>query len=268
MAVEWMLPIAKEVYDRRQTAYSAWDKLVAMMLGKKTRIAIVGPGAVGKSVLADHLTGTAQKKGYEVPSMSRKAESRRTKSFGNRIAITVSPGQAGPKIDTYNEVFDTTNPVDGVVFTVASGYISSRDKFGTEANIARGIDSISKWRELGLATELKELREVVALIRACNAKSRRPTWLLVAVTKADLFYSEISSVEEYYSPHGTSEFSSILNGLVLDAGKDNFTWDALPVCSVLEDFIYADDVVKSSLNSGERDHYLSQLLKRMGEMCQ
>lgn len=268
MTVEWLIPAAKEAYKNREVALNTWEKLVTKLLGPKYRIAFVGPGGIGKTVLLDHMTGSAFKGGYEAPGQSRKAEDGTAKTNGNRLAVVVAPGQkSGPQIEVYNNIFDPENPVDGVVFVAGNGFVTTRDEHAMEANIGRGYDTVEKWRELSLAAELEVLEELCGLVRASKQKSRKPKWILVAVTKADLFYGEIQEARRYYSPHLESEFSHKLNRLRDSVGHDNLSWDATPVCSMLDDFVWGEETVESELSIEERDHYLSQFVTLLGGFC-
>lgn len=267
MAVEWLLPAAKEAYKHREVAFSTWDSFVEKIFGPKTRIAIVGPQGIGKSVLLDHMTGKALKKDYKAPGKSSKAEPGKIKSTGNRLAITVAPGAGGPQVDTFNEAFNPENPVDGVVFVAASGLVTLRDEKAVEANIDRGYSTIDDWRALNIGNEVEYLKEVAAKIRSTKAKSRRPRWLLVAATKTDLYYNEVSKEEKFYSPHFESDFSNVLHELRCDVGRDNFEWEAVPVCSQLDDFVWGEETLVSQLSEDSRDHYLAQMTRRLGEMC-
>ena len=264
MALEWLLPAAREAYAHREVASSTWSKVDEKLFGPKTRIAFVGPEGIGKSVLLDHLTGAAAKEGYSPPAKSRKPEPGKLKSQGNRLAITVSPGAGGPKVDTFNDVFGGRHPVDGVVFVAGSGLITLRDEHARQTNIELGYTTIEKWRKLNWKGELDHLIELCATIEASHAESRRPRWLLVVSTKADLYYQEIEKVGAYYSPYGDSEFANILNTLRLNVGRNNFEWDALPVCSMLEDFHWGKEVLQSQLGTDARDHYLAQMTRRLG----
>ncbi|MEO0701875.1 MAG: GTPase [Pseudomonadota bacterium] len=267
MAVEWLLPAAKEAYKHREVGFSTWDGFVENVFGPKTRIAIVGPQGIGKSVLLDHLTGKARKKNYQSPGKSSKAEPGRIKAGDNRLAITVAPGAGGPQVDTFNEVFNADDPVDGVIFVAASGLVTLREENAVEANISRGYRSIDDWRALNVGGEIEYLKEVAAKIRSTKAKNRRPRWLLVAATKTDLYYDDVSEEEKFYSPHFESNFSNVLHTLRCDVGRDNFEWEAVPVCSQMDDFIWGEQSLTSQLSSEDRDHYLAQMTRRLGELC-
>ena len=170
-------------------------------------------------------------------------------------------------MDAFNEVFGGRNPVDGVVFVAGSGLITLRDEQAKQMNIKRGYATIDEWRELNCEGELEYLRDLRTTIEASHAESRRPRWLLVASTKADLYYREIEKVRAYYSPYGDSDFTNILNKLEVKVGRNNFEWDALPVCSMLEDFHWGEEVIPSQLDTDRRDKYLVQMRRRLGELC-
>ena len=266
MPIEWILP-AIELYKERHTLASGWDRVIAAIFGAKARVAIVGPGGVGKSVLLDHVTGDAFKAGYTKPAKSRRAELGKAKADGQRLAMVVVPGQGGPELDTMNEVLSPEKPVDGVMFVVGNGFITLRDERAKQVNIERGYDTIDKWRKLQIEAELRDLRETLGLMRAAQAKSRKPKWMMVCVTKVDLMQDELTEIEAYYSPHGDSEFSQEINTFTDQVGSDNFEWDAAPVCSILEPFEWGEDVRDSNLDAAARDHYISQMVDRVGEMC-
>ncbi len=266
MAIDWILPALKEAYKHKDAAFNTWDAMLSALLGPKSKIAFVGHGGIGKSVLLDYVSGKANKKDYKLPARSTTADRGGAKSEGYRLAITVSPGQGGPKVDSFNKIFDPQNAVDGIVFVAGSGYVTLRDEDSMEAMITKGFDSIAKWRGLNIREELEYLKDVCTHIRATKKKTRDIKWMLCAVTKADLFYDEITDVQKYYSPHSDSDFSSCLHELTMQVGSDNFEWDALPVCSHLENFPWGTSVQESRLGDEERDHYLAQFITRLGEL--
>ena len=92
--------------------------------------------------------------------------------------------------------------------------------------------------------------------------------MIVAVTKTDLFYDDIAKVENYYSPHGQSEFRDALESLLKKVGTNNFRWDAAPVCAWLDDFIWNEKTRKTQLKPPQRDHLLAQFAKLMECYCE
>lgn len=265
---KWALPASKSMYKNRHEIMSGYEKIIAKIFGRKTSVAFVGPGGIGKTVLLDHITGEAFKPDYKVPGQSRREENGNAKAKGNRLAIVVSPGQGGPQIDSFADIFHEKKAVDGIVFVAGNGLVSLRREDAVQQNISAGFDTIDRWKTRNIQAELDYLKEVTAHIRASNKNSRKPKWMLVAATKADLLYDELQDVEKYYSPHGDSEFSKIMNELVSVLGTDNFEWDAMPVCSALDEFTWGNEKIQSQFGEDARDHYLSQMVSRLGEMCQ
>ena len=59
----------------------------------------------------------------------------------------------------------------------------------------------------------------------------RPTWLVVAVTKADLFADDVDAAVHYYSPGSGTPFGDKLDDLRALAGGAKLSIDVLPVCA-------------------------------------
>jgi hypothetical protein len=144
---------------------------------------------------------------------------------------------------------DPKKPVDGIVFVAGGGLITLREALARETSISKGYDTIHRWQELSLAAELDDLAQICASIRQTKRVSRNPKWLLVATTKIDLLYDQIGAVKDYYSPNGSSAFSKLLNDLKEDVGRDNFEWDAVPVCSHLENFQWGNEILPTQLDA-------------------
>ena len=62
-------------------------------------------------------------------------------------------------------------------------------------------------------------------------RRERPTWLVIAVTKADLFPDELDEAVRHYSPGSGSPFAERLDELRALAGGAKLSIDVLPVCA-------------------------------------
>ncbi|WP_417825009.1 hypothetical protein [Thalassospira lucentensis] len=269
MTVEWAVPVLKEAVKNRHIVLNGWHRMVAFFLGPQSSIAVVGQGGIGKSVLVDHITGKAFKPNYKLPPKSRKIEKGLTKSQENRLALTVAPGQGGPQVDAFNKVFSTKGKtVDGIIFVAGNGLVSLRQEASIERYIKENNYDLDTFRREQLKDELDYLKQITNQVRMAQSRERKPRWLMVAVTKVDLYHSDLPAAEKYYSPHGDSQFSRALNKLKALVGADNFEWDSAPVCSALEDFVWGEETLKSDIDDIHRDHYLAQMIQRIGEMCQ
>jgi GTPase SAR1 family protein len=261
----WILPAAKELYKNREHIEGFWQSFVTWLLGKKSSVVFTGLSGVGKTVLHDHLRGAAFKQGYNPPGISESVEEDKIPFPRQRLSAFVLPGQDEfPRRAGIEDIFLGEEGVDGVVHVVSNGFIELRDRVARESLIKdSGITTIEKFRAAQLHRELQDLGEICDLLRKSIHKHEKPKWLIIAVTKVDLFYANITQAEEYYSPHGKSEFVERLRTLQRQVGTDNFRWDSVPVCSWLEDFEWNGEKRLSVLKPNERDHYIALLAEKM-----
>jgi nucleoside-triphosphatase THEP1 len=247
----WVLPAAEEAYKHRDEILPIWDRLLTFLLGTKSRIAITGMPGVGKSVLMEYLTGEAYVRGYVMPEQpSPQAEKRKIEARKKRILITTIPGQeTGARYLASDEVFESKNPVVGVIHVVANGFAKIREKSAESALVDVGIKTIAEYRAVQLAKEVEDLKSTGEMIVRSNRKHRKPIWMLVTSTKCDLYANDLSNAERYYSPFADNEFVRTLKGLEGKIGSLYLSWATLPACAALR------------ISSGT-SRKLNQLLKR------
>ena len=85
----------------------------------------------------------------------------------------------------------------------------------------------------------------------------QPTWLIVVVTKADLFADDLDAVVRSYSPGSGTPFGDQLDDLRALAGAAKLSVDVLPVCSLVEG---------DAVSLEQRDAYLAALESRMAQL--
>ena len=59
-----------------------------------------------------------------------------------------------------------------------------------------------------------------------------------------------------------------LKQLQAQVGSDSFAWDALPVCSWLENFLWNNSIRESVLKPNQRDHFLVEFAKHLEQYCE
>lgn len=269
MPADWLLPTAVTAYKNREQLQEWWQRFLDSTLGKRKTFAFTGDAGAGKTVLFDHLTGSDLNRGYHPPGASQQQESGRLDAEKRRIRLVTIPGQnSSPRFEAIESLFSDKYAVDGVIHVVAQGYVETRDETARRILIQdQGIDTLSKYREIKLRDELTDLEETCELIRRSLQKHRKPKWLLVAVTKLDLFYNDVAQARAYYSPHNPdSPFSQTLTRLRRQVGEDNFRWDAAPVCCRPESFNWNLETVRPVLTIAQRDHYLASFAEALKEM--
>jgi len=265
----WLIPAAKEAYKSRAQIASNWERIVTLIKGKKIEIAVTGLSGAGKTVLLDYLIGEAFSRGYTPPGRSRSSETGRVPAKGFRIGLNTVPGQGSHvRLTAIAKIFETKRPVDGVIHVVSNGYITEREATTREV-LAEDfhITTVDNFRQHFLSDELRDLDDTLGLIRKSLKKSRKPTWLIVAVAKSDLFYDKIAEAERYYSPSGNSAFSEKMRNFLHQVGSDNFGWEAAPVAAWLEDFHWANEMLPTQLKTDQRDHLIGQFAEILEKHC-
>jgi hypothetical protein len=187
-------------------------------------VAVTGMTGVGKTRLADRLSRRASAEGgADVGSAVMERRTRRnTKLRGYRFRVV--PGEnAATRLGALDEVFHD-EPVDGVLHVVANGYATPRRTGGTSG-------SALATREEQLAAELEDWAITAHRIASMAVRRERHTWLVVAVTKTDLFADDIDAAVHYYSPGSGSPFGDKLDELRALAGGAKLSIDVLPVCA-------------------------------------
>ncbi|HET8603678.1 MAG TPA: hypothetical protein VFM09_07095 [Marmoricola sp.] len=187
-------------------------------------VAVTGMTGVGKSQLVDRLTRRASgDRGSEVGSAVMERRTRRsTRLHGFRFRVV--PGDnAATRLGALDEVFHD-EPVDGVVHVVANGYATPRRTAGTTG-------AASATREEQLAAELEDWTITSHRIASLAVRRHQPIWLVIAVTKTDLYPDEVDQAVHYYSPGSGSPFGDKVDALRALAGGAKLSIDVLPVSS-------------------------------------
>lgn len=263
----WVIPVAGAAIEHRKELGGLLAKIDNVLRGKKRRVAITGMPGSGKTVLLDHMSGSAFHANYRPPSQSQSMETGRIVAPGQRISISVVPGQeSGPRQKALQELFRGEDPVEGVIHVAANGFIDVRNEESRRVLLENGLSSVEKFRTQQLAAELEDLRSTCDEIRRAHQSGAGPSWMLVVVSKADLYTKDIRDVQRYYSS-ASSEFGRIMSALVSKVGEDNFRWSAMPLCTWLEDFSWADEVRSSKIRVGQRNEMLMSYMKRLEEYC-
>ena len=197
------------------------ERMAQVFRHRYPTVAVTGMTGVGKSRLADRLSGRSS--GEPVAEVGSAVLERRTRRSGlHGFRFLVVPGDnAATRLGALDRVFHD-EPVDGVIHVVANGHATPRRAAGTTGT---GFAT----RAEQLAAELEDFAITAHLIASMAVRRDRPVWLVIAVTKTDLFPDEIDEVLHYYSPGSESPFGAKLDELRALAGGARLSVDVLPV---------------------------------------
>ena len=184
--------------------------------------------------------------------------------------MTTVPGQQSSyRLESISDLFDGKNSVDGVIHVVANGFTSLRSTTIKKQLLANSPDtsSLEGYRIHQRTKELEDLRELVTMLRMSLIKSSNPKWLCLAVTKSDLFSSNLNEAKELYC-NPNSEFALQLNDLMADVGKLRFQWFAMPTCATMQPFQWNESTAPSEgINDLQRNAMVKDLLNRIAKEC-
>jgi hypothetical protein len=187
-------------------------------------VAVTGMTGVGKSRLVDRLVRrSSDERAAEVGSAVLERRTRRSPRL-HGFRFRVVPGDnAATRLGALDEVFHD-EPVDGVIHVVANGYATPRRTAGTTG-------TATATRAEQLEAELEDWTITAHRIASMAVRRGKPIWVVVAVTKTDLYPDEVEEAVRYYSPGSGSPFGDKVDALRALAGGARLSIDVLPVAS-------------------------------------
>ena len=203
---------------------SAPERVGRLFRRRYPMVAVTGMTGVGKSHLVDRLVRRSKTDDVaEVGSAVMERRTRRSARLHGFRFLVVPGDNAATRLGALDEVFHD-EPVDGVIHVVANGYATPRRTAGTTG-------AATATREEQLAAELEDWTITSHRIASMAVRRDRPIWLVIAVTKADLYPDEVEEAVHYYSPGSGSPFGDKVDALRALAGGARLSIDVLPVSS-------------------------------------
>jgi hypothetical protein len=231
---------------------SAPERLSRLLRDRYPMVAVTGMTGVGKSQLVDRLTRrSAGEAVAEVGSAVMERRTRRGAKLHGFRFLVVPGDNAATRLGALDEVFHD-EPVDGVIHVVANGHATPRRAAGTT-----GVAAAT--REEQLAAELEDWTITSHRIASMAVRRHKPIWLIIAVTKTDLYPGDIDEVVRYYSPGSGSPFAERVDALRALAGGAKLSIDVLAVSSQGGDR-------KSPLPEKRADAMVDALADRLGQL--
>lgn len=191
-------------------------------------VAVTGMSGVGKSRLVNRLSGRSLAPGIEDFSSAVMERRTRRTAKGRGFRFRVVPGDnAATRLGALDAVFHD-EPVDGILHVVAYGH-------ATSPRTTETTGPASATREAQLVAELEDWAITGHLIAAMAVRSNRPVWLVIVVTKTDLFPDQVEEALRYYSPGSGTPLGNKLDELRSLAGGARISIDVLAMSVPVDD---------------------------------
>lgn len=235
-------------------------------------VVFTGIKSAGKSVLWDFLSGAAYSESYEPPDASADVEDGALHGRGKggrRVRGIVIPGERS--LDVRHSAFEEHlsskgSEVSGLVYVTCAGLARPRSP-DAAAHLARKLPELDAFVEAKLAEELDDFERTCHELEVYWRKHRRPLWLLVVTTKADLYQERLGAISDYYCADGSGPFARRLERLQNDIGRLNLAIDSAAVSCLGEDFSWGETTITSQLDDVARRAYVARLRARIHELC-
>jgi hypothetical protein len=199
----WALTAAEVGISERHAIVRAALAMQDFVLGRRYAVIFAGRSGSGKSVLAKYLAGDTKMIDYR---RSEGVENVGARIKAGRLGITVWPGQASPaRTRGILHTVDKHNAI-GIVYVVCNGLTHTWEPEAPRILASRGLDTIEKYQERQRQEEVSAFNELRHYVKLLLRGHNKASWMVIAVTKADLWSDHLEDCANFYEYDPTSPF--------------------------------------------------------------
>jgi hypothetical protein len=199
------------------TSVTAREQLISLV--SADRIAVTGTRGAGKSVIYKAFLGLNGER-YRKTEESKRVEGRRVKIKGPGTKVranwAVLPGQrdSRPRQKAVERIFMNGNYPVGVIHVVNWGFAEVWDRGGRPGILKKAVragmspDLAGVCEYLRTVQELEDFERTSDLLKDAWTGRTDEVWFIIAVTKCDLYWPQITQVQEYYIPGDDPRFDT------------------------------------------------------------
>jgi hypothetical protein len=250
-------------------------------------IVVTGLRGAGKSVLYESLIGKVRNS-YVPHGPSLDVESHKTfiRSARSKIRAQaiVLPGQdSDERAAASIKIFGHGSYPAGVIHAASWGY-GTVWEVGDQESVAEEIEATGRRADLeaihewNLREELGDFEETCTRLKEAWGR-RSQVWLIIAVTKCDLYWSDLGRVRDYYipgrptpphpgQPPSESAFCQLLRGVVEYVGEGNCKVAVVPLSCYTEAYRFNAVSKQASLDARTTANLVNQFRGLVGEFCE
>jgi hypothetical protein len=242
-----------------KTTVKRW---LGLLQNKKPRVLVTGNKSAGKTILADFLSGIAYKKGYAPPGVSTKVETSKVPGNPTFMLETIPGDRSIKRSSALHKLGAGKTKVDGVLHVIANGYLLPRGELARNAALAR-YPTLAELVRANRMDEAEDLRATLHDLRSYWVAKRKPFWVIIALTKADLYDDEgrvdavrrLQSGGDLFNP--LREFQDQVGALNVDIHV------AVTACWP-DPFVWGKERLDSSYDRARMEHHV-ELIRR--QLC-
>lgn len=165
------------------------------------KILVIGSGGVGKTTLASMLTGEKGSDKDHADYTETIGVESFSRSKGPKLEFVVLPGQSSRMESTSGPILEKLEHggFGGVIFVASFGHHAIGDMSWRNHKLYNKTETEEQFLDQYLRYSREKENGLFNALCGSLSKCKKPIWLMIVVTKEDLWWSESDAVHNHYS---------------------------------------------------------------------